>query len=445
MQETADGIAHLRAVGLPVGGVVVNQVRPRDLRVKDLAAARKGELDRAAIGSDLVAAGVEVSDDLLDGLLAEARDHAVRRALEDAQRKLVKRMSVPAYDLPRLAAGRRPGRPLRARRPPYATRGWHEQPTEPEQTHPRVGPLAGAPRRGPDLDVDALLDDRRTGIIVCCGSGGVGKTTTSAALALRAAERGRKVVVLTIDPARRLAQSMGIEALDNTPRPVTGVGGDRLARRDDARHEAHLRRGRGGPGHPREGEADPGEPLLHRAVLLVRRDAGVHGDGEARPAPPRRHGGRQLRPDRRRHSTVPLGPGLPRRPGAAVVVPRRALRPDAARPGPWPGPDHDRGHRPRHQCAVEDPRRPVHHRPADLRRRARHRLRRLPGPRPADLRAAAGARHGVPRRGGPGGRRAARGGLLRRAAQRGPDAAGRPRRQPRQPGPVRARSRPTRR
>ena len=58
---------------------------------------------------------------------------------------------------------------------------------------------------------------------MCCGSGGVGKTTTSAALALRAAERGRKVVVLTIDPARRLAQSMGIEALDNTPRPVPGV------------------------------------------------------------------------------------------------------------------------------------------------------------------------------------------------------------------------------
>jgi Mrp family chromosome partitioning ATPase len=53
------------------------------------------------------------------------------------------------------------------------------------------------------LDVDRLLDDPHTGIIVCCGSGGVGKTTTSAALALRAAERGRKVVVLTIDPARR--------------------------------------------------------------------------------------------------------------------------------------------------------------------------------------------------------------------------------------------------
>ncbi|WP_207793234.1 ArsA family ATPase [Nocardioides acrostichi] len=76
------------------------------------------------------------------------------------------------------------------------------------------------------LDVDALIDDPGTGIIVCCGSGGVGKTTTSAALALRAAERGRKVVVLTIDPARRLAQSMGIEELDNTPRPVPGTSGD---------------------------------------------------------------------------------------------------------------------------------------------------------------------------------------------------------------------------
>ena len=91
------------------------------------------------------------------------------------------------------------------------------------RAHPRVGPLASAGAEARVLDIDALLDDPRTGIIVCCGSGGVGKTTTSAALALRAAERGRRVVVLTIDPARRLAQSMGIEALDNTPRPVPGL------------------------------------------------------------------------------------------------------------------------------------------------------------------------------------------------------------------------------
>ncbi|MFJ8826186.1 ArsA-related P-loop ATPase [Streptomyces sp. NPDC102467] len=73
------------------------------------------------------------------------------------------------------------------------------------------------------LDIDPLLDDPGTRIVVCCGSGGVGKTTTAAALGLRAAERGRKVVVLTIDPARRLAQSMGIDSLDNTPRRVKDI------------------------------------------------------------------------------------------------------------------------------------------------------------------------------------------------------------------------------
>jgi anion-transporting ArsA/GET3 family ATPase len=77
----------------------------------------------------------------------------------------------------------------------------------------------------PALDVDALLDDPRTKIIVCCGSGGVGKTTTAAALGVRAAERGRDVVVLTVDPARRLAQSMGLSELDNNPRRIE-IDGD---------------------------------------------------------------------------------------------------------------------------------------------------------------------------------------------------------------------------
>jgi anion-transporting ArsA/GET3 family ATPase len=75
----------------------------------------------------------------------------------------------------------------------------------------------------PRLDMDRIIDDRRTRIIVCCGSGGVGKTTTAAAMGLRAAERGRQVCVLTVDPARRLAQSMGLTSLDNTPRIVDGI------------------------------------------------------------------------------------------------------------------------------------------------------------------------------------------------------------------------------
>jgi anion-transporting ArsA/GET3 family ATPase len=75
----------------------------------------------------------------------------------------------------------------------------------------------------PHLDLDAVAHDPATRIVVCCGSGGVGKTTTAAAIGLRAAEAGRTVVVLTIDPARRLAQSMGLTQLDNTPREVPGV------------------------------------------------------------------------------------------------------------------------------------------------------------------------------------------------------------------------------
>jgi anion-transporting ArsA/GET3 family ATPase len=59
-------------------------------------------------------------------------------------------------------------------------------------------------------------------IVVCCGSGGVGKTTTAAALAAEAANRGRRAVVVTIDPAKRLADALGLEGLTNDPSPVKG-------------------------------------------------------------------------------------------------------------------------------------------------------------------------------------------------------------------------------
>jgi anion-transporting ArsA/GET3 family ATPase len=72
----------------------------------------------------------------------------------------------------------------------------------------------------PALDVSRIIADPSARVIVCCGSGGVGKTTTAASIALRAAESGRKVVVLTIDPARRLAQSLGVAELDNSPQRV---------------------------------------------------------------------------------------------------------------------------------------------------------------------------------------------------------------------------------
>jgi anion-transporting ArsA/GET3 family ATPase len=75
-----------------------------------------------------------------------------------------------------------------------------------------------APRGSPDATLERALAGRR--ILVACGSGGVGKTTTAAALALRAARSGRRVLVCTIDPSRRLATSLGLNQLSGRPRAI---------------------------------------------------------------------------------------------------------------------------------------------------------------------------------------------------------------------------------
>jgi anion-transporting ArsA/GET3 family ATPase len=67
--------------------------------------------------------------------------------------------------------------------------------------------------------LDALVDKKQ--VIVCAGSGGVGKTTTAAAIALQAAMTGKKAAVVTIDPARRLASSLGLKELRNDPERVS--------------------------------------------------------------------------------------------------------------------------------------------------------------------------------------------------------------------------------
>ena len=79
------------------------------------------------------------------------------------------------------------------------------------------------------IRIEELVDDRR--VVICCGTGGVGKTTTAAVLALEAARRGRNACVVTIDPARRLADALGIEHLTNDPTEIdqklwTGTGRD---------------------------------------------------------------------------------------------------------------------------------------------------------------------------------------------------------------------------
>ncbi len=68
------------------------------------------------------------------------------------------------------------------------------------------------------MSVAELLEGKR--VCVCAGSGGVGKTTTSAAIALGMAARGARVAVVTIDPAKRLANALGLQELANEPRRV---------------------------------------------------------------------------------------------------------------------------------------------------------------------------------------------------------------------------------
>ena len=105
VQETIDGIAELRSGHLHVGGIIVNMVRPQDLDDADRSALLEEKVDSKALAKTLRAAGVDAKAGLVGTLLAEGRDHAERRALEDSQRALLDDQDVPAYELPRLPGG----------------------------------------------------------------------------------------------------------------------------------------------------------------------------------------------------------------------------------------------------------------------------------------------------------------------------------------------------
>ncbi len=79
-----------------------------------------------------------------------------------------------------------------------------------------MSPTPAEPSAPPSLAT--VLDE--SSVLLCCGTGGVGKTTTAASLALAAAQRGRRVVVVTIDPARRLADALGLDGIGDTAVPV---------------------------------------------------------------------------------------------------------------------------------------------------------------------------------------------------------------------------------
>ena len=128
-------------------------------------------------------------------------------------------------------------------------------------------------------------------VLVAVGAGGVGKTTTAAALGVAAARRGKRVLCLTIDPAQRLAEASASSTMsrggaDRRPRRSSRARAcpSRLADGDDARHEAHVRRARRQVlvvARARRSGSSTTTPLPVR-LHVARRHAGVHGDGEAR-------------------------------------------------------------------------------------------------------------------------------------------------------------------
>jgi anion-transporting ArsA/GET3 family ATPase len=111
VQETIDGVGHLREEGLPVGAVIVNADRPPLLTARQRDAALTGELDRAALAAAVHTADVITSrdphsaTDVADALLEEARDHAERVAVAEQERATLTQLDLPQLSLPHIPTG----------------------------------------------------------------------------------------------------------------------------------------------------------------------------------------------------------------------------------------------------------------------------------------------------------------------------------------------------
>lgn len=105
VQESVDAVDELRQTGIQVGAIMVNQVRAPHLRSRDLAPARRGDLDREAIADGLRAAGLPDDDAVVDRLVDEAAYHADRVLIERKERTTLTALDRPLYDLPRCPTG----------------------------------------------------------------------------------------------------------------------------------------------------------------------------------------------------------------------------------------------------------------------------------------------------------------------------------------------------
>ena len=200
---------------------------------------------------------------------------------------------------------------------------------------------------------------------MCCGSGGVGKTTTAAVLALEAARAGRRAVVVTIDPAKRLADALGLEGLTGTPTQIEGDWpGELWALMLDTKSTFDDLV-----------VANAATPEQGQRILdnrFYRNISGALSGTQEYMAMEKLyelHQRTRLRPRRRRHPADPQRPRLHRRAAAPVPLPRPPPVPD----------DHLAG--PRHREGGERgrPGVPAHRGQGGGRRGDRRRRRLLPG------------------------------------------------------------------
>lgn len=105
VQETADAVAELRSAEIPVGAIVVNQMRRPHLRSRELTAARRRRLDHETIAKGLQVAGLPNNDGVVEVLMDNAAAHAERAALERSQRSVLKELDRPTYELPHYPDG----------------------------------------------------------------------------------------------------------------------------------------------------------------------------------------------------------------------------------------------------------------------------------------------------------------------------------------------------
>jgi anion-transporting ArsA/GET3 family ATPase len=206
--ETLEALPAVRKTGVALAGVIVNRLEPGVFPPGTARAAKALDPERAV--SLAAEAGLRLDEPAAEGILHTAAEGA--RRTRSAHRMAARlRGKAPMFELPDISflpagdrvsalAGSMEGdgaAPDRIVKPPdHSTR-----PTASQAGERLDGPLGGAR------------------IVVVCGSGGVGKTTVSAAIALHAASAGHRTVLLTVDPARRLATALRL--------PTTG--GDRTA------------------------------------------------------------------------------------------------------------------------------------------------------------------------------------------------------------------------